>query len=375
MAGLLYIVSGSVRALVFYRRSVYKNKPAWKLYFGEIVTGIWILIIHYIYRIFLMNGFLGGRQGGEPHPPIGQLTGLIRTGRPVKFYMSQLIEPGTLSFIGLTIIMVGSTMLIVTSKKLRDKSRIVYTSLIISGTLIIAVSPFFKFHLYPYFEGAKEAGNIFSGALLGHLISDFSLFPYSGFVFYGVAIGIALARQECPKVIMRCLISLSGLWLLVGFVGMWSTGGVDFGLFHSHSLTALINRTFIRFSQLGMFLFLIWLGLFLFDFASEKRKRIAEKIFGVFEYFGILSLTVFCFEPLMAELVSVPFIIFVSGWTENILVVMVFSLLCLIAWTLFLNTWRKFRFVGSLEWIEKYTIKAMSGKRSTKLDLTDTGIS
>ncbi len=367
MAGIFYMVSGSVHGLINYRRVVYGNKSPLKLFTGELATGIWIFVIHYVYRIFLMNGFIEGRHGGEPHPPIGQLIGYLRTGKQVRFYWSQITEPGTLSLIALSVIALSLVMLIITSAKIRNKSQAIYISLISSGTLIIALSPFMKFYLYPVFDRAKENGNIIIASILGQTISDFSFFPYIGFVLYGATFGIALAKKETEQNIMKWLARLSIFWLALGIIGTWETGGVDFRMLISHSLPALINKSFIRFSQLGLFLFFMWLAFYLLDFAPEKRRKTTLKVLGISKNFGILALTVYCFEPLMAEIVSIPFRLLNPDWTSNFTIVVIFSLLCVTTWFVILRIWEKIHYKGSLEWIGMNVIKAISGKKSTKL--------
>jgi hypothetical protein len=367
MAGIFYLVTGMVNGYLLYHRIVLQGQSSKKILLGQLATGLWILLSHYFYRTFLMNGFIATRPDVDLHPPIGQLIGLIRTGKPVPFYLSQVIDPGTLSMIAQAIIITSLIIVLLLKIKPCHEPKCLYRILATLGTLVMISTPFVRFLCYPLFEHLLSGRHYLSAALINQVIGDFSFFPFIGFACYGAIFGIALANQTNPQKLKRTLIQLSTIWLVIGVTGCILTGGIRFELFISRSFKALVNDSFIRFIQLSLFLFFIWIGLTIYDFKPEKYK-IMQKRFALPTLFGSLALTVYCFEPLLAELLRKMAFLLYPSWTQHFFAVLLFAFGCLLAWTLILILWRRAGFKGSLEWLGIQVIKRLSGKQSTKLD-------
>jgi len=112
---------------------------------------------------------------------------------------------------------------------------------------------------------------------------------------------------------------------------------------------------------------LYWLFLSLFDFAGTARKASALRIVYPARVFGMMSLTVFMCEPILAELLRKLFDPLFPGWNDHLLAVVLFGLACLILWWfLLLLWWEASRFAGSVEWLGANAVRFLSGKTSTR---------
>jgi len=365
MAGIFYYLTGIVNAYTIQKR-IESGQNSWKqtMIFG-FFGGIWLLILNYIQRLFFMNGFLVGKDGGTPEFPVGYLTGLIRNPDQVKFYWQQFTEPGTLSLIGILIITISIILSLLMS--FRKKLNLSKIQLVIFGLAIAALfsSIFVKLYVTPLYENYFSNGQYFKAMLCGHLCLDFSLAPYLGYALIGAASGLGLAYGESRKIYKRkSVLTALGL-ILMGILIFLFFDKEKFG--GRGTMGAMVSLV-----ELGIFILFLLVLLKRFDYCGkEKREKRRIRTKWV-RRFGMLSLTVFILEPILAEILkkAIDFVIGTT-WNNHLILVTVFAGICLFTWHLLLILWQKVLFKGSFEWLTAWLLLKLAGKKSGKINFKE----
>jgi len=365
MAGIFALITGTVTSLRAYQRNAGGRSTPVQLLYGGLATGLWILALHYIQRIFLANGFLEGRF------PVGILLGWIRTGEAVPLAPNLYSDSNALSMIGSVVIFVTFVLfLVLRSRKPRDLKRDIRLYIVL-GSLILIATPIVRYEVGLYKNILTENQDYFGLTLINLLTGGYGIFPFLAYGFFGSAIGAALAGNVSRLILKRALL-LSGLaFFLIGGAGFFIPGGWDFTNIFANTLTNQFHWILFRLNQLGFFLVLYWLFLSLVDFAASGTKERVLRICYPARVFGMMSLTVFICEPIMAELLKKLWDPLFPGWNDQLVPVLLFGLLCLIIWWLLLLLWWKTaRFAGSIEWMSAGVIRLLSGKKSTRFSLS-----
>jgi hypothetical protein len=247
-----------------------------------------------------------------------------------------------------------------------------YWILGIAGSIILAITPFLRNALAPVVVDLIAEGSYIRAFALGAFVYDlFPIFPYIGYGLYGAMIGIALARGGHHKRI-KLFLFLAGIgWMALGFIVNAQYGGLDPSLYREFSTQAIFNKTFLQFSQLGMFMIFVLIGLSIFDMISHERGQRRQNRFSLLRKFSLVSLTIYLIEGFIMGIIyrifgSLPFM---EGWNNSLGIVALASLFHLLLWTLAVVLWEKVEYKGSIEWLIIKIIEKMSGKRSEKFNL------
>ena len=362
MAGVFYFMTGIVNTYTIYNR-ITSGKSKWhQSVFSGIAFGFWLIIMNYMQRLFFMNGFVAGEDGGIPKYPVGYLTGFIRDPGQVKFYWTQVTEPGTLSLIGLLVIVISILMSLLLKFHNRMSINRMHGILLLLAVVAMVASIFIKLNLTPQYDAFLAEGKYLKAALCGHLCKDFSLFPYLGYAIVGAAMGLSLASNEPGKILIRKSVYTA--------IGLIITGLSIFLLFDRDKFGGRGTLgAFASLVELAIFIFFILFLLKIFDQPSEelKQKRRINSLW--IRRFGMLSLTVFIFEPVIAEILRKVIDFFAGpGWSSHFLLVFLFSGFCLLIWHLLLRVWQKAGFMGSLEWLTGWVLLKLARKKTGKVN-------
>lgn len=359
MAGIFYCLSGTVHAISIYNQIVEKQQKSNAVVKQVIFTGTWFLILNYLQRLFLMNGFEGTPSVPTPEYPIGILIGAIRNPSDIQFYWNQITEPGTLAVVGLIIIIVGLTLNVLLQQDQKNQPEKIYRQLFIFGSIILLISPFVKYLVTPFYLEAFTQGNFGGAIFFGYFCQEFAIFPYLGYGFYGSIVGITIARGESFVEIKKRIFNLIKPLVLVGI----------FWLIIGDRDTALGERLMgagVSYIELGLFLFFEEIALKLWTFGDPaKIAKKQQKIQGI-TTFGFLSLTIYILEPLIAEILrAIICSIWGTAWMNNFWVILGFGFLCVFVWTIILMIWKKIQYKGSIEWISGKVLYRLANKTST----------
>ncbi|MFW5706206.1 MAG: hypothetical protein ACOCX8_04300, partial [Bacteroidota bacterium] len=245
----------------------------------------------------------------------------------------------------------------------------IYLVLILLGAAALLLSPLSKFYLRPVYETLMENRSYFTAACVGAVCQEFGLVPYLGYGFIGAVIGIGIASGESTIQIFRRGRIIAILLFL--------TGAIPLLVFnrHDHFGRGCIG-TGICMIELALFIIIqLWLYKYL-DLATDEKYAVRQQCTTGMRRFGMLALTVYIFEPFVAEVfMQLANVVFGTGWNNQLPYVLLFGLFLLIFWYFALKVWEKYRFAGSLEWLTGIILLKMAGKRSGKTNFKSLGSS
>jgi hypothetical protein len=359
MAGLFYVVMGAVNSYMMYSRIKSKRNTIRQIAGSGAIMGVFLLASHYIFRWLLSADS-------------GVLYYLIHDGKWTSPDPKWIIGTCTLAMLGYTSIMLPVVLGFLFRHQGYKKQRRNYLILLISGTIILAVTPFirdaFARDVVQFIELGKYVEAIFLGAFVYDL---FPIFPYIAYGFYGAILGIALARGEDKKTVLGVLLVGGIFWLVLGFAGNSFYGGLDPTLYRDFSHTAIYNKTFQQYSQIGFFMIAVMIGLMIFDYIPEEKRRRRHAHFKFIRRFSLISLTIFLFEGLVMAVFrtvmdAIPIF---DGWDDSLAIIALVAFGHVYLWAQAAKQWEKIGYVGSVEWFILKVIGWISGKRSEKFNL------
>jgi len=361
MAGIFSLITGTVNTYKAYQRRLEGKPVTGQLIAGGLSAGLWILALHYVQRVFFANGFTEGRH------PIGVLLGWMRTGEAMPIAPNLYYESNALSMIGLVVIFISLLLFLVFKSGNPQTLRKDIRLFIILGTLVLLATPFLRYELGLYKSVLLKQENYFGVTMINYFIGGYGMFPFLSYGFYGAAIGASLASGVKQILIKRTLLIGGLAFFLVGGVGFFLLGGWELTTIFANTFSNQMHWIFFRINQLGFFILLFALFLTRIDFAGEEEKKRYRNALYPAKVFGMVSLTVFFSEPILAELLKKIWDPLFPGWSDQLFPVILFGLFCLATWWLLLRVWWKTtKFTGSLEWLSATVIQKTSGKRSSR---------
>jgi hypothetical protein len=350
MGGIFYVVTGSVNVYASCRSIISKQQDPKIIFRRNIKTGLFLLILNIVHRSLFGNGFAYAADGNEPEYVVGLITGWLKYGEPVPFRWSMLTEPGTLSIIGIILLVNTSIMALVHRRQGLGDSRSLVRVFLLSGVGILLVYPFLRLGLTPLYEQAYAEGRYLLAWILGNLCLEYSISPHLAFGLLGAFVGALLASGADRKHVSNHIRTVA-----VVLIGVGALIAIIFG--SETPLGDRLNRAGISTFGLGLFLFIELIALRLWDSRRRNTTGPSQRTWftALMSLFGRYSLTVFIFEGLLAELILVPFRLTVgSGWMGDLWAVLGFAVLATVAWTLLLSWWSRVRFDGPLEWARRF---------------------
>lgn len=365
MAGIFYFISGLVNAHALYGRVLSGKSSVKKAMLGGVVGGFWIFLMNFVQRIFFMNGFLASEPGADPGFPVGLLTGFVRDPEQVSFSWTQVTDPGTLSLIGLVVVFVSLVLgLLLHFRKLLSMNRMTLI-LIIMAIVAFLLSPFSKFYLRPVYTQLFEAGNYFFAGCVGQVCQEFGLLPYLGYGFIGAIFGISIAAGDKYKRLRNISFLIAFSLMIIGLISILAFQRDEpFGRGCIGSGICLI--------ELGLFILIqLWLYKRI-DNSIENKYELRKRRTTNIRRFGMLALTVYILEPLVAEIFrKLADVLFGRGWNDQLQWVLLFGVFLLGFWFLVLKAWKRVGFIGSFEWLTGMAMRKLAGKKSGKVNFKD----
>ncbi len=350
MGGIFYVVSGSVNVYASCRAIISKGQDPGFIFRRNIKTGLFLLFLNIFHRVLFGNGFAFAVAGDEPEYAVGLITGWIKYGEPVPFHWSLVTEPGTLSIIGIILLVNTGIMAMVHRRRGLGDSRSLVRTFLFIGIGILLVYPFLRLGLTPLYEQAYAGGRYLLAWILGNLCLEYSIAPHLAFGIFGAILGVFLASGADRK-----YISTRARIIAFVLIGAGAFIAIIFG--SDTSVGDRFSRTGISIFGLGLFLFIELIALRLLDWRRRNATEPSQQPWFIkrIRLFGRYSLTIFVFEGLLAELLAVSLGLAIgSGWTENLWAVLGFTVMPVAVWMLLHSWWSRTRFDGPLEWTRRY---------------------
>jgi hypothetical protein len=247
-----------------------------------------------------------------------------------------------------------------------------YMILAIMALAIILIGLPLRLWLAPVVQTWIDEGNYLIAWLVAPLVYDnFPIFPMAGFGLFGAILGLMLAKQEKPKIILSYTGFQMVFWLTIGLLGIRLRGGIDPNLSVLHTVPGVYEDFFRHLGQLGICFLFFFLALLVFDILPAKYNKNSMKYFGWLRRYGLISLTVYMFEAMLAILVFKIFSLIpgLEGWNDSMVNAVLFGVCMAILWGFISKYWEKSGFKWSVEWIIIQLIEKLSGKKSQKYNI------
>lgn len=368
MAGVFYVVSGAANAVARQRRVAAAGGRTGTMVRAAVLQGALLLAAHYLYRVFLVNGFVAGPDGGEPVFPIGQLNGWVRSGAPVPFRWAQITAPGTLFLLGASSIVLGAVLGLLLRG---DGVRRVRRNVLVLGACaaaVLALYPPLAARAVPAYTAAYAAADWGRAFLAGHLALTFGLFPNLAFVFAGAAAGIALAGDVSPGRQRRLIGGVAAASILLAAAGALAAYAGGGGFSRKSPLTGFLAALF----GTGVYLLILRRALVMYEWAAatDRERRLAR--YTWIRRLGRCSLTVYLLEPVLAELLNRGLVVLLGpGWSQPLAAVLAMGAASVLAWHLLLVRWQRAGFAGTAEWCCARILARVTGERGARGDFSD----
>lgn len=348
MAGIFYVISGSVNVYQVYTKLVAGKRDLRASALRAIVKAAWVMGLHFLHKWLLAPGFYINHA-----PQYGLVVGALREGTWLHPLAANFLVTGTLMLVSFILLCNTGVAVLLFRKGGYERLRRNYRVLAGIGCTILVATPFLQYWLLPCLYALTDEGRYGLALLLAILVGpDLPLFPFLGFGFFGAVLGLALATHETPRWIKRNVARAGLLWYGLGMTGYVLSGILFPGMAGSARLfVEALNNAFLRYLQLGLFFFFTILFLMALDFVDEATKARRAKRAGFLIRAGKCSLTIFFLETLVAELLRPLYEAFLPAWTESLGWVVLFGLVNILVWVLVTALWDRVDFVGSLDWV------------------------
>jgi len=370
MAGIFYCISGAVNSYVNYNRLKEGKLGPKQLLHKSAITGLMLIIISVLFRYLLARStdnvvsYIPGTDTIQYWNETGVLPYMILYDvYPVKFNIWILFYMGTLSMIGYTIITVSIVMVLYQKYQSIGKPLGLRRLFLILGIVVFLTSGLTYRFLYGPVLQAVNGGNYFAAIFLSPLfVGSKPIFPHLAYGLFGAYFGVAYAQKDAkPRKILR---SMLWFWSILLFIGITVlTICISFGISDTWYY-AWGEKLF----QLGLYFFLFWLGMRFVDYQPEEIMEKRMKWLKPLVTIGRVSLTIYILEGTLAVILQKLIAPIWVSWNASFGNAALFGLINLAVWGGIIMIWKRYSFVGSLEWISTWLVKKLSGQQASKLD-------
>lgn len=356
-AGLFAIVSGASHAVQTVRRFS-EGEELGDVVRGEVVNGLLILTVAYVYFMFLGPAILDRVHG---HHDYSLIPNLIIRGQFAWPSLDRILYVDTLVMIALNVI--GCALVLALAQKLRLFNDVRRLSIVLGtvATVLVAAS-YSRIWLYPIVQTAIANRDWPTIAGLDYLANKNNpILPFLGFGLFGSLLGVRLALIDDFKRAIRPLIAMAAVWLVGGVVA--------YLMLPDTMLKRDIDPMWftIMVAQVGLFLLLAIGFVRFFDQTTAEKAAIRLKRAGFVRRFGVAGLSVFLAETPLRELLAKLLSAVVPGWNQTMAAALLYGAVLVIAWGFALMAWERVGYAGSVERLLVWAMRRL-GKRSTKLD-------
>ncbi|MHA1112357.1 MAG: DUF418 domain-containing protein [Promethearchaeota archaeon] len=374
MAGIFYCISGVVNGYMSYKRVKEGKMTPKQLLLKGVAAGISFILIGLFFRYFMLRStddvvsYVIKTGVIRTDNQTGVLPYLILYGKyPTNFENSILFNVGTIQMIGYSVISVSIILAIYFKRNGVHNIRRLRILLFVLAIIIFLSYAIVQPLLGPIAKEAIENDMYFVSFFLSPFVEGiFPLIPHLAFGFFGAFFGLELARDDLqPKKLVK---SMRIFWVItmvggIAFLGILAaTVGTSIEM-----LEMWYYKMARKLFQLGIYFALFLLGLEIFDFQPEEKRKRRIKWTEPIADMGRLTMTIYMFEGIVAVSLQRLISPFWAGWNATIGSTALFGLINLAVWVLIVLVWKQFKFKGSIEHLSVVIVKAISGKESQKL--------
>ncbi len=327
-AGLFAMISGMAHTTQFIRHEDQNDKKS-RIRYMLINSGL-LLILAYVYFLFTGPGIVmfATRQMDE-----SLFVALINQGRIVIPSVQRLLYVDSLVMLSFNILLLALFFRLF-QKRIRNHYFIFVSAI---GFLIIS---YVRIPLYAVYLDAEAQGRYGIMVLLNWFANkNHPIFPFFAFALFGAWLARLLASQGF-KALKQHVLIIAPVMLVAGVVGYLLTPET--------MLQRAIDPTwyFIMVMQIGLFMLLILLSLWLFDIRKAGNGLVGRFV----ARYGVAGLTPFFLESTVSALIF--FLInLMFSFALGLPGAIVFGVVLAVLWGLFLAFWQKHNYRYGVEWV------------------------
>jgi hypothetical protein len=326
-AGLFAMVSGLSYTIQFMNAKDRKTRIQYMGY-----AGLLMMIIAYLYFLFTGPGIIhfDSRSMDE-----SLLVSFIRDGSFQPWTLERIFYVDSLVMIAFNIWLLA--LLFICIKKAIDHPKAALYVLL--GATLFMIISYVRIPLYNVYLDARDEGNYLLMILLNWLVAKNNpILPFYAFALFGVWVALLLKRNQF-KVLRNWVLPVGLVYMVVGILG--------FILTPETMLERAIDPTwyFIMVTQIGLFLLMVLLALYVFDFKQVKFNPITRFI----KRFGVSGLTPFFFEQITSAILFLIINQFIT-LKLDIPGAILYGFIHVLMWGFILMAWEKKQYKYTTEW-------------------------
>ncbi len=355
-AGFFCLTSGVLVAYIIYHQLSEKKqlRNVNRIFLNLILKSSGILVLHYIYVIFFI------------HPPFyfssynSLITGSLRHGVFTNFSTELLFFSSSLLVIALSVLLTGFIILLFWFMNGKKIDRKIYVFLLIITVIVLSISAILAELLTPFIHYEINQANFVLSTLLSWIIGPrFPVFPMVSYTLIGAIFGITLAKKEPWHFIKYLGISIGIISIAISLLLIPFLGIPDYNV-----AVIAVNLNFLN---IGIMTLILTLGIWVFELKTYKLKmKLVNKTIWV-RRFGMFTMTIFLFEPLLGILVAKFYDFILPGLIHNIVFgVFVYIPSLLLIWSMILRLWGRIDYKFTIEWIYGKIFGKIRGYKSEK---------
>jgi len=334
------------------------GEPLRDVVHGEVVNGMSILVLAYVYFAALGPAILDRVTWIHDYSIIQNL--LIR-GTFAWPSLERLLYVDTLIMIAINV--VGCALVLALLWRL-DPARDLRRFSIVLGALasVIVLASYARIELYPIVQRAIAARDWPVIVGLDWIANKNNpILPFLGFGLFGTLLGLRLAYAPDFKRAWRPVGIMAAVWLVAGVAA--------YIMLPDTMLQRDIDPMWftIMVAQVGLFLLMAIGFMRFFDETSPAKAAARAKASSFVRRFGVAGLSVFMIETPVSESLVKAVSTVAPGWNDSMGNTLLFAAALVVLWGVALMFWERAGYAYSVERLLVRTM-ALAGKMSTKLD-------
>ncbi len=343
-AGVFAMISGLVHTYQYIRKTEQLNIPHNTAIRHNLKSGLFILVIAYLYFIFTGPGLANMSEKFMSNSILVELFG---SGKLISTTLERVLYVDSLVMIGINILLLGLFFRF----QHRYLKKITPRFYLISALLFFVLS-LVRIPLYTIYLDALDSANWPMILSLNWLVNKNNpIFPYLSFALFGAWIATLIVTADFKSIVRKVL--------PIGII-LFITGVALYILLPDTMLQRSIDPVWfaLMMAQNGLFMLFILAALKFYDFGKSRSLGFISRFFA---RFGIAGLSVFFIESVVSTAIVSALRIFIPTLSFDIPGSLLYGLTLAIAWGTGLILWEKHGYVYGIEYFYTRFLSATGG--------------
>jgi hypothetical protein len=343
-AGVFAMISGLVHTYQHYRKINEQKVPFTSAIKYNMVSGLLILIVAYLYFIFTGPGLANMSTKFMSN---SILVELFTSGNLIGTTLERVLYVDSLVMIGMNILLMGIFFRL--HHRLFKK---VNANFYLISAILFFILSLIRIPLYTIYLDALDSGNWLITLLLNWLVNKNNpVFPYLSFALFGAWISALILTIDFKGIVKRVL--PLGIVLFVGGVALYI-------LLPDTMLQRSIDPVWfaLMMAQNGLFMLFVLATLKYYDFRKPRKPGFVSRFFI---RFGVAGLTIFFIESVVSAMAFSALRLFIPSLALDIPGALAFGLILALFWGVVLMLWEKVGYKYGIEYFYTRTLKKYGG--------------